>query len=107
LLRLLLPLCLSYYAFAVDDVTYLFGRPLNKLARLFVDESLIERLKTLEQQQQGLLSPTFIEEANEARMLNADWLRLQGADACAWLANAVASNSTGSGTSGATAGSGC
>jgi hypothetical protein len=82
---------------AVDDITYSFGRPLNKLARLFVDESLIERLKDLEQQQHGLLSPTFIEEANEARMLHADWLRLQGVDACAWLANAVASSSSSGG----------
>jgi uncharacterized membrane protein len=93
-------------------VTYSFGRPLNKLARLFVDESLIERLKTLEQQQQGLLSPTFIEEANEARMLNADWLRLQGVDAYAWLANAVASSnsssssSTGGSSGGAASGGG-
>lgn len=77
-------------------MTYSFGRPLNKLARIVVDEQLIERLKTLEQRQQGLLSPTFIEEANEARMLNADWLRLQGTDACVWLAGAVASSSNSS-----------
>ncbi|WIA35582.1 hypothetical protein OEZ86_004003 [Tetradesmus obliquus] len=82
--------------YGVDDVTYSFGRPLNKLARIFVDEQLIERLKTLEQRQQGLLSPTFIEEANEARMLNADWLRLQGTDACVWLAGALASSSNSS-----------
>lgn len=77
-------------------MTYSLGRRLNVLAKLVVDESLLDRLKQLEAQQQGLLSPTFIEEANEARMLNRDWLRLQGVDACAWLATAAATTSSSS-----------
>ncbi|KAF8056455.1 aminopeptidase M1-D [Scenedesmus sp. PABB004] len=72
------------------DLTYSLGRPLNKLAGLFVDEGLLARVRGWAGSHPRLLSPTFLDEANEARMTNADWLRLQGADACAWLAAAAA-----------------
>lgn len=74
---------------AGEDVTYILGRRLNELAKLFVDEDLLDRLKALGAKKPQLFSPTFFEEANEARMLNHDWLRFQGADTCKWLASAV------------------
>eukprot|EP00775_Hariotina_reticulata_P008601 gene8601-8782_t len=72
--------------YAGGDLTYTLGRPLNDLAKLFVDEALIEQLKALQERHPKLLSPTFIDEANEARITNSDWLRLHGVDACQWLA---------------------
>jgi len=72
-----------------EDVTYSLGRPLNELAGLFVDETLLDRLKELAKVKPQVFSPSFFEEANEARMLNHDWLRFQGTDACKWLASAV------------------
>jgi uncharacterized protein (DUF58 family) len=80
-----LPACLP----AGEDVTYILGRRLNDLARLFVDEELLERLKQLAKAKPQIFSPTFFDEANEARMLNYDWLRFQGTDACSWLASAA------------------
>jgi hypothetical protein len=74
---------------AGDDVTYSLGRQLNDLAKLFVDEALLDRLKDLDKAKPTIFSPTFFEEANEARMLNHDWLRFQGKDACNWLAKAA------------------
>lgn len=78
-------LCLG----AGGDITYSFGHKLNDLAKLFVDEALLDRLKELDKAKPRLFSPTFFEEANEARMLNYDWLRFQGTDACKWLADAA------------------
>jgi hypothetical protein len=75
---------------AGGDVTYSLGLKLNDLAKLFVDEALLERLKALDKAKPGqIFSPTFFEEANEARMLNHDFLRFQGQDACRWLAHAA------------------
>lgn len=92
--------CLTWHLLRIwhctaGDLTYTLGRPLNRLAKLFVDEQLLDRLKAFAEQQPQLLSPTFLDEANEARMINTDWLRFQGADACAWLASAAARQSSG------------
>lgn len=76
-------------------MTYSLGRPLNSLATLFVDEGLLERLRQLAARQPKLLSPTFLDEANEARIRNTEWLRFQGADACAWLEAAAAGGGRG------------
>lgn len=70
-------------------MTYSLGLKLNDLAKLFVDEALLERLKALDKAKPQIFSPTFFEEANEARMLNHDFLRFQGQDACRWLADAA------------------
>jgi hypothetical protein len=84
-LRALLLLSLA----AGEDATYALGRKLNDLARLFVDEALLDRLRALSKAKPKIFSPTFFDEANEARMLNYDWLRFQGNDACRWLASAL------------------
>lgn len=75
---------------SIGDLTYALGHKLNRLAKLFVDEDLLNRLKSFAEQHPQIFSPTFFDEANEARITNTDWLRLQGVDACAWLASAAA-----------------
>jgi hypothetical protein len=87
------------------DLTYTLGRPLNDLAKLFVDEDLITQLKALQERHPKLLSPTFIDEANEARITNTDWLRLHGADACHWLAVEATAGSAAGGSSPSSPGS--
>jgi hypothetical protein len=47
----------------------------------------LDRLKALSKSKPNIFSPTFFDEANEARILNYDWLRFQGNDACKWLAS--------------------
>lgn len=89
-------LAVAHFAspYAAGDLTYTLGNPLNDLAKLFIDEQLLDRLKTFTKQKPQILSPTFLAEANEARIVNTDWLRFQGADACAWLSSRVSQGSS-------------
>jgi hypothetical protein len=75
---------------------YSFGRRLNDLAPLFTSDESYAAVKAFAASRPGVLSPTFLESANEAMHRNQQWLAAQGGEACGWLA-AAAGAATGAG----------
>lgn len=71
--------------FQGGDAMYSFGRRLNPLARLFTADESLDAVRSFAAAHPGVLSPTFLDAANEAMHRNQQWLQKQGGEACSWL----------------------